>query len=57
MNQVLEDSVDLNCGKDGNSQNLMQLSKSLQKWPLYKNQPLAFFVAKNVYCYYYISCN
>jgi hypothetical protein len=33
MNQVVEDSAGLNCDKDGSLQNLMQLSKNLQKWP------------------------
>jgi len=33
MNQAAEGSIGLNYGKDGNSQNLMQLSKNLQKWP------------------------
>lgn len=33
MNQVVEGSIGLNCGKDGSSQNLMQLSKNLQMWP------------------------
>lgn len=33
MNQVVEGSIGLNCGKDGSSQNLMQLNKNLQMWP------------------------
>jgi len=33
MTQVVEDSVNLNCCKDGSLQNPMQLSKNQQKLP------------------------